>query len=427
VSAYICTDVGVFTFTDMAGAGFARPAVMCISAFVSFLLGSGVAWLTRRRKGLLEAVLPAGWLPLLPISGLFCLGTWCTLNAVSRLSPVFVKVLFQLKLPVTVLLSMVLLKRTYTLLQVQALSNAFLAVTAFTVMRLGDVGNPFSSRGLTTAAVGLIHTGLAVLANVGATLLAERALRGGTPWYITVAHIKAGETLVALALLCLLPGSPLALLELLNSPSLMLGGFAAPVWGLAAFLVGDAWMSALVVKQLSSVVKALAKSLSMIVLYFIALLVLRRDAFSLPLLLLACLMANASLQFAHASTLRRRQDDGEQKAPAAVLPGEEDSRKRAGAPQEDAERPVPSGGQGAEAAAKPRGGAAGSRRVDRRETPPPGSEPVAAGRAEVSPFLREATTIPLAVMGSIAVAFFGVVRLQTVLEGKLAASLIPPP
>jgi len=293
---------------------------------------------------------------------------------------------------------MVLLKRTYTLLQVQALSNAFLAVTALMVMHVGDVGNLFASRALTTAAVGFIHAGLAVLSNVGASLLAERALKGGTPWYITVAHVKAGETLVAFVLLCLVPGSPLALFELLNNPSLMIGGFTAPVWGLAAFLVGDAWMSALVVKQLSSVVKALAKSLSMIVLYLISLLVLK-EAFSLPLFLVACLLANASQQFAYASALRRRQD----------------LRIRSDAPRDDAERAAPSGGQGSKAVAKPRAGAAGSRRAAREETPPPGSEPVAAGRLEVSAFLAPATTIPLAVMGSIALAFFAV-----------APSLVPP-
>eukprot|EP00415_Alexandrium_ostenfeldii_P003375 UN3375 len=206
---------------------------------------------------------------------------------------------------------MLLLKRKYTVSQLQALSNAFLAVTAFTVLRVGDIGNPFvASAPLSKTSIGFINTALAVLANVTASLLAERALKGDTPWYTTVAHVKAGETLFAFTLMMregCVPGSPLTFGQIVQSPSAVFEGFTATVWGLEMFFVGDAWMSALVVARLSSVVKALAKSLSMIVLYLLAL-VLGSEAFSLPLLLLAGILANASQQFAYASSLKRPEE-----------------------------------------------------------------------------------------------------------------------
>eukprot|EP00421_Protoceratium_reticulatum_P003594 CAMPEP_0168357176 /NCGR_PEP_ID=MMETSP0228-20121227/450_1 /TAXON_ID=133427 /ORGANISM="Protoceratium reticulatum, Strain CCCM 535 (=CCMP 1889)" /LENGTH=290 /DNA_ID=CAMNT_0008369683 /DNA_START=65 /DNA_END=937 /DNA_ORIENTATION=- len=277
-------------------------------------MGACISWWRDGRTGLLMATSPRNWARLLPVSGLFCFGTWLTLSAVTYLAPVFVKVLFQLKLPVTVLLSSLLLKRRYSILQVQALMNVFLAVTAFTALRVGCVSSfaPRECGGLALVSLGLLCVAGAVACNVLASLLAERALKneGGAasaPVHVTVANLKAGEALVAFALMSLVPGAPLPLSTLLRSPSSAFTGFGTAAWLLSASLIADGWMSALVVKELSSVVKALSKCLSLIVLYLISLGILQTEVFSLPQFILAVLVASGTQQFTYASLLKKKE------------------------------------------------------------------------------------------------------------------------
>lgn len=179
-----------------------------------------------------------------------------------------VKVLFQLKLPGTVLLSTLMLGHRYSNKEVGALGILFLAVTLFTVLRVGGFDNLSQIEGTgTSVAFGFLYCAAAVGFNVLATLLGEKAFKDNpsVPWYTTVARVKVGETLVALALLRLaVPG-------VMGNPRSAFKAFSWGPGGVTVFLFLDTWVTCLVVKRLSAVVKAVSKCMSLVVLYVLSL------------------------------------------------------------------------------------------------------------------------------------------------------------
>ncbi|CAK0790067.1 unnamed protein product [Prorocentrum cordatum] len=321
-SAFVLVDVSLFMFEDASkasGGAFAREALLTVVAAASLLVGVAVSWWKDGWAGVPKMVF--------------------------RLS--HGKVLLQLRLPATVLLSMAVLGRRYRFYQVQGLTNVFLGVVAFTLLRAPPGLAPAAPRAAGEwLGLGLVacQIGCSVLASV----LAERSLGSteGVPFYTAIAQLKAGELAVALASMCLLPGRAFEPGALLRRPSAMLEGFGravpagrqlcTPVWLLALCLLADGWMSALVVRSLSSVAKLIAKCLSLsrrapkaaqatalsgaqywprgflrspgdrpppIVLYLVAL-ACRSEPFALPRFLLALLVVSGTVQFAYAS--RRR-------------------------------------------------------------------------------------------------------------------------
>lgn len=223
-----------------------------------------------------------------------------------------VKVLYQLKLPLTMLLSTVMLKRRYSVLQMQALGVIFFAVNAFTSLHAASSGLLISRAGASaTTGSGLLGVSLvlfAVCLNVIGSLVAEKAFRENPdiPVYSTVANLKAGEAIVAFTLLTLLPSSPLSLQTFFQSPMQIFAGFDMTTWRLMALLLADSWMSALVVNRLSSVSKNVAKSLSIIALYTMSV-ATGTEVFSLPQAFIAMLVVQGSLLFSSVSDERLKE------------------------------------------------------------------------------------------------------------------------
>merc|ERR1719195_117642 len=126
---------------------------------------------------------------------------------------------------------------------------------------------------------GLAHTVASVLLNVLGSLLSERFFKEATSvsLYAKVAHIKAGELMVTVAMMFLIPSAahPVA------GHSGMLAGFDWRAWRVVGFLVLDSWMSIIVVKQLSSVIKALAKCVSLVLLFILSVAVFKTKSFQL--------------------------------------------------------------------------------------------------------------------------------------------------
>jgi len=302
VALYVASDAGLFIASGQARGLPSREVLMLLSALGSLLIGVTASAGARGMSGLLDAVEPRNWIPVLPVAGCFALATWGQLHAITLLSPVFVKVLLQLKLPATVLLSAVLLGRHYTFLQVQALATVFLAVLGFMCLRvqnLSDVFVPGVQAGFDAALAGFLFSGLAIISNVFASLLAEKAFKTNKdqPCYTTVAHLKLGEACVAFGLLAALP--PYTLEAMLQEPLAVIRRFDGSAYRLLGMMVLDSWMGALVVKRLDSVVKAVAKCGSLILIYFVSLATGKSENFHLAELILALLMANGTSLFAY--------------------------------------------------------------------------------------------------------------------------------
>jgi len=271
-------------------------------------LGLGASWLEGGWMGLQDAMKVRHWIRSLPIASCFSLSLLCQMYAVSRLSGVLVKMLFQLKLPCTVLMSTLLLGQRYSFLQVNALAEIFLAVIIFTHLEVDQLFDhevqQIDWRG-GTAMFGLAHTVASVLLNVLGSLLSERFFKEatGVSLYAKVAHIKAGELMVTVAMMFLIPSAahPVA------GHSGMLAGFDWRAWRVVGFLVLDSWMSIIVVKQLSSVIKALAKCVSLVLLFILSVAVFKTKSFQLMQFIAAMLVVNGSILYSYASNLGGQQ------------------------------------------------------------------------------------------------------------------------
>jgi len=297
VLAYIAGDVAVFAAMDAAGHGYSRESAMLCSAVVCLATAALASCLADGLAGLCEALQLRHWARRLPVAASFSLAIWSQLHAVARLNSVLVKVLFQLKLPCTVLMSTVVLQQSYNSVQVHALITNFLAVTAFTCIQAGQTEDLLVVS--VPALLGYVFSFAAVGFNVVAGLLAEKAFKASrdVSFYATVVHLKVGEALVALALMSLVPRAPLPLSLLLRDPLAMFAGFDAGVWRVVLALVVDSWLSAVIVKRLSSVVKAVAKGVSLVTIYALSVRVLKTEAFRLEQMILAMLIVNGTCLF----------------------------------------------------------------------------------------------------------------------------------
>lgn len=304
VIVYITGDVGVFVANDFAGKAYHREMAMFCSAVISMVLGLVASWLEGGWMGLQDAMKIKHWIRSLPVASCFSLSLLCQMYAVSRLSSVLVKMLFQLKLPCTVLMSTLLLGQTYSFLQVNALAEIFLAVIIFTHLEV----DPLFAHGVQqidwrggTAMLGSAHTVVSVLLNVLGSLLSERFFKEATSvsLYAKVAHIKAGELMVTGAMMFFIPSTA----QSVSEHSGMLAGFDRHAWLVVGFLVLDSWMSIIVVKQLSSVVKALAKCVSLVLLFILSVAVFKTKSFQLMQFIAAMLVVNGSILYSYASNL----------------------------------------------------------------------------------------------------------------------------
>jgi len=300
VIVYITGDVGVFVANDCAGPGYQREKAIFCCAMISMLLGLGASWLEGGWRGLQDAMSVKHWIRSLPVASCFSVSLWCQMHAVSLLSGVLVKMLFQLKLPCTVLMSTLLLGQTYNFLQVHALAEIFLAVVIFTHLEVDPVFQHIDWHA-GTAMLGLTFCAVAVLSNVLGSLLSERFFKeaANVSLYAKVAHVKAGELLVAMAMVCFQPG--------MSHRSFGLDGLDMRAWRVVGFLVLDSWMSVVVVKQLSSVAKALAKCVSMPLLLVLSVAVFKTRCFQLMQFIAAMLVVNGSSLYCYASNLRGQQ------------------------------------------------------------------------------------------------------------------------
>lgn len=336
VSLYVATDLGVFFAYDAANDEFSREAALLVSSGLALLIGGWLSWRREGKAGLWQALAIRYWIRLLPISSCFSLATWAQMHAISDLSPVLVKVFMQLKLPGTVILSALLLRHRYSFPQINALMAIFLAVTAFMCAKVGCLDSLFAASangGLTCAARGFLFAAMAVVLNSLASCLSELAFRisADVPYHTTVVHIKAGEILMAMTLYFMsmrpqplpldgdgtLPfdgdGTPPLdgdaappLRPFSRSSTSMFTGFDAQVWLLVALLVLDSWMSGLLVKRMSSVVKSVAKCMSLVVTYVLAVFALQTEPIVLLQLILALLVINGIAAFSYVSSAQTR-------------------------------------------------------------------------------------------------------------------------
>jgi len=305
VLLYICTDLASFAVSDAVPKSYIREAAMLATAFLSWVVGVAGALAKDGKDGLMEAMSLKHAIALSPISVCFSVALWGQLNALARLESVMVKVLFQMKLPVTVMMSTILLGRHYNRNQINALLQIFLATVGFTSLKVdeGDFEAMLQSGYGSKMAQGFLYTGVAIGMNVLGCLLAEKAFVDcpNRNFYTTMAHLKVGEMVLSLFMLSFAPGAPVPVTDWFTKPYRVLEGFDRYAWLVVLCLVADSWTSAFVVRHLSSVVKVVSKCLSLIILYMLSVMYFKTDTFKLAQMILAMLVVQGVASFSQAS------------------------------------------------------------------------------------------------------------------------------
>eukprot|EP00466_Bigelowiella_natans_P004008 jgi/Bigna1/71182/fgenesh1_pg.14_\ len=303
LSVYVCVDIGVYYINGIASKEHTKQTVLLMQSMISFALGTSVAVARNHTAGVRQIFDVKSWISLFPIAASFAFSMGGQLAAFEHFSAPFVKILGQLKLPLSAVLSTIIIKKEYTFLQwqpsiyenpsstdtvtamIMAISMVFSTVISFMVIKSGI---PSAASG---SLPGLIAIGIWVSFNCLATLLAERVYKANrnVPFYIAQAHMKAGELMTNLAILLLLPSFSMAH---------FFHGWNRSTIAVLLVLVADSWVSGLVVKRLSSVTKNMSKVASLLALYFLS---LRNAAIVGSEILAAVTVVQATLLFVYAS------------------------------------------------------------------------------------------------------------------------------
>lgn len=265
VAAYVAVDISVYVVAERASQGFVQQTLLFANAIISILIGSGISFHTAGMGGIRECFEPRRVARLLPVAVSFCLSMLGLLLSFQYFDGAFIKLLGQIKLPFTALLSSVLLARRFSLMQWQVICLICATCTSFTALKFeagptvasADAG----SRG--SQAAGLLLILVWVVFNVVGSLLAEKAYKKrDAPIVVVITNLRVGELLASTAMLACLPNF---------APSRFFAGWDSSTLAVLIMLVLDNWLSALVVQRLSTVAKSIAKCVTLVVLYVTAL------------------------------------------------------------------------------------------------------------------------------------------------------------
>jgi len=255
VVAYILCDVSIYLAGERASKGFTKQTLVFVSALTSVIIGTSVSALQHGWKGVEDCWRVRNVVRILPASACLCIAMLSLLLAFPYFDSGFIKIIGQTKLPLTAILSAVVLGKTYSRVQWQIILLICVACTSLTSLKIDShvaIGAvPFFGLLCVLAWVGF---------NVFGSLLAERAFKKQTdqPFATVLTNLRIGELVVVTVMLFLLPNFRMRdFFKGWNSSTLVV----------LAALLGETWFAGLMVKQLSSVTKIITKSCTLVLLY----------------------------------------------------------------------------------------------------------------------------------------------------------------
>mmetsp|Transcript_38676 Transcript_38676/g.70420 ORF Transcript_38676/g.70420 Transcript_38676/m.70420 type:complete len:452 (-) Transcript_38676:117-1472(-) len=295
---YLVNDASMYIVGDLATHEYTKQTVLLSSAIFSLSAGYFSTWYRRGWGALRDCLNPIGIIRLLPVSICFFLSNLAQLSAFRYFDGTFIKLFGQTKLPLTALLSYMLLHRRYTLQQWLTMTMLTVACITFTVMKIGGV-----STGRVDV-LGLAFVLMWVVLNVIGTLQAERAfkVKPEIPFTTIMMRLHAGKLLASGTMLFLVPN-----FRIEN----FFAGWDRTTFCVLFTLLFDAWLSGAMVKTLSSVTKSVVKCASLVLLYIVGLST-GRQGFNTPQMLTGVTIVLQTLLFATLSPgMARREHDGD--------------------------------------------------------------------------------------------------------------------
>jgi len=258
---YVCCDMSVYIVGERATHNYTKETVICASAVLSIVLGTTLSFLRRGRKGLAECYDLATIAKLFPVAASFCISQFGLLKTFQYFDGAFIKLLGQMKLPLTALLSYFVLGRRYSGRQWLIMSVICVSCCIFTLLRVGGV-QAFEVPGHLLD--GLIFVFIWIMANILASLFSERVYQARPDWFFPTLMVNTmiGELCASSLMLAVEPE-----FQVLH----FFKGWDRTTLAVLSCLMMEEWLSALMVRRLSSVSKILSKACSMVFLYMLAL------------------------------------------------------------------------------------------------------------------------------------------------------------
>lgn len=312
IAAYILCDLSVYLVNARATKGYEPQAVVIAKVLISIVIGSVLAFLQSGPRAVRQCFAPLNVLRLLHVSAFFSLSMVGMQKAfIHGLDGAFIKLLGQMKLPLTALFSRVMFGKKYSLLEWQIILMSCVTCCSYTLVS-GDASAPEVSA---FHSQGLLFIMAWVLGNVLGTLFAEQAYKAKRlPFTVLMTNIRIGE------LVCMvfsLTGTSFqGKFDLCN----FFQGWDLWTLGVLVTMLGDTWLSGIMVKQLSSVTKHISKCSTLVVLYMFSL--GGGKPFSLVQAVAACMIIQTTSLFATSAIEKDRRKAAEVAEHAVVPLGE---------------------------------------------------------------------------------------------------------
>ncbi|CAE7743737.1 unnamed protein product, partial [Symbiodinium pilosum] len=262
VAVYITCDISVNLCSEAASQGYQKASAVLITSLVSAIIGAVWAWRQDGTRGLHRCIAPENvfYPSNLFASVLFACSSISLLKAFEKQSAAFIKLVGQLKLPLAAILARYFLGKKYSLALKLNIWTISCACGAIVVLRTNlDFWGIFNK---------LKYILFMVVSNVGANLAAEKTLKrdGALPFHVIMTNMRIGEILCTMVFLF---GYNFLLglqKESIFSWNIFSGWDITTVWVVGTHVL-DTWITALMVKRLSSVHKYVVKCFTMVVLF----------------------------------------------------------------------------------------------------------------------------------------------------------------
>jgi len=284
ILVYVCCDMSVYIVGERATFNYTKETVILASAVCSIVLGTTLSVLRRGWRGLAECYDLRAIAVLFPVSASFCISQFALLKTFHYFDGAFIKLLGQMKLPLTALLSYFVLDRRYSGRQWLVMLSICISCFMFTLLRVGGV-QALDAPGQWLD--GLIFVFVWITANILASLFSERVYQAkpDLAFPTLMVNTMIGELCTSSLMLTMEPAFQV---------SHFFKGWDRTTIAVLLCLMTEEWLSALMVRRLSSVSKIVSKACSMVFLYMLALATGAQHLCFWQVLFAFCIMASTA-------------------------------------------------------------------------------------------------------------------------------------
>lgn len=270
----------------LGDAKIVQQSIVVAMAAASIVIGLVLAFIREGWAGVREALSPCEALRFLPVSAVFSIGQTSQIYAYGfGITAVENTVIGYFYMPLSAFLSRLIFKRYYSLLEWLALVLLMLSATAFVLMQ----GNKSNSGSMNTAGI-LCVCGSVVFSCLGSVLAEKFMKKGDCAFYIQKVQLEVGDLVMACVMLVVTGAISTRDRDAFWRPRDVGGHMESGVfagWNVKILIVllatlMQSWLGGLVAKQLSTVIRAVAQCLSLLLIYFIGDLVLKHVKFDWP-------------------------------------------------------------------------------------------------------------------------------------------------